>query len=689
MQRRFRRPSDMPTKGTVNRSQGATGMRFVILRLLRHNELGVFHSYRRLGKERAKQRAINFDADVVDRVFPAATDTDEIELLLRYETDDGTGEKSQRLKRQQKNWRLEGNCPEDHCYDFVEPGCLFAMLVDAGARPARGAWAVYAADDPVAIAIMAHAESGQLTSKSMIALHGREGEQTLSVLRQSRPHLFDPEDLPVPATFPQKKSTASGKGRQLPPDPRRLVRILASVGHTLPSAVADIVDNAISKDATDIRITFGRPDDGHGRWMTITDDGIGMDAATLDEAMRIGSNTAYDAEDLGKYGYGLKGASWSQTDCFTVVSKRAGKRVCHLTWDVKHMDSWAAQDDPLEAWVREATRIDEHGTCVMWRDMRPPRTMPSARGIDPHTAEQQELERHLGLVFHRFLEGRAAGRKKVKIRVEGRLVEPNNPVGHVETRAYDKKTVRVPTSQKDAFVEVQAFLLPSEQEVRDFHGGDAEAARSDLDRLGMYGRRNESQGVYVYRNSRLIQWGGWHDMWATSDEKTKLARVTVEFGSDLDDQFAVNISKRMVSLSHQLQEEIKKLAKTARNDSKAKYTPPKPKKSAKAAHSQPVGTDSHAPGTASAQPPSARPTGGKSSASIPVRQVKTDAFAWKVISNMTGKPELQVNEREAQLRDLLQALAGNAEGMASLTGFLQRLDEAGVQKILVSSPPAP
>ena len=81
-------------------------MRFVILRLLKHNELGMFHSYRRLNKERAKQRAINFDGDVVDRVFPAAKDDDNIELELKYETDEGVESKLHRIKRQEKNWRL-------------------------------------------------------------------------------------------------------------------------------------------------------------------------------------------------------------------------------------------------------------------------------------------------------------------------------------------------------------------------------------------------------------------------------------------------------------------------------------------------------------------------------------------------------------------------------------------------------
>jgi hypothetical protein len=665
-------------------------MRFVILRFLRHNELGVFHSYRRLGKERGRQRAINFDSDVVDRVFPAAKDIDDIELQLRYETDSGTGEKLQRLKRQQKNWRLEGNCPEDQCYDFVEPGCLFAMVVDAGMRPAQGAWAVYAEEDPVTTAIKSDAESSRLTSHSMIALHDREGERTLSLLQRSRPQLFGSEDVPMTRSPIEKKAnTKSAKKREIPPDPRRLVKMLASVGHTLSSAVADLVDNAISKDATEIRIAFGRPDDGHGRWMSITDNGVGMDEDSLAEAMRIGSNIEYDAEDLGKYGYGLKGASWSQTDLFTVVSRQKNnKNSYHLTWDVKHMDSWEVQDGPLEPWVRDATNIRDHGTCVIWRDMRPPRTMPVARGIDPHTAELQEIERHLALVFHRFLEGKAAGRKKLTIKVDGRPVEPNNPVGHQHTTAYDKKTIRIPTDQTDAFAHVQAFLLPSEQEIKDLHGGNTEAIRKDLDRLGMYGRRNESQGVYVYRNNRLIQWGGWHDIWSTNDEKTKLARVTVEFGTDLDKKFEVNISKRIVTLSQQLQEEIKKLATIARSDSKKKYVSPKKPPSARPGAPTPA-SPLVPVGTSKGQPIAGGPTGGKSTTAVPVRQVKTDLFAWKLINKMTGGLEVQVNEKEAQLQSVLQALAGDANGMAALAGFLKRLDRAGIQQILLTTPAEP
>jgi len=113
-------------------------MRFLILRILTHSELGMFHEYRNQGKEGSKQRAVNFDWDVVDRVFPAAKDSDLIEMDLRYDTDHGVDQKRQWLKRQEKNWRLEGNCPRDVCYGFVEPCCLFAMEVNAGTSPGGG-----------------------------------------------------------------------------------------------------------------------------------------------------------------------------------------------------------------------------------------------------------------------------------------------------------------------------------------------------------------------------------------------------------------------------------------------------------------------------------------------------------------------------------------------------------------------
>lgn len=544
-------------------------MRFLILRILTHSELGMFHEYRRQGKEGSKQRAVNFDWDVVDRVFPAAKDIDRIEMDLRYDTDNGVRQTRQWLKRQDKNWRLEGNCPTDKCYGFVDPDCLFAMEIEAGTSPATGAWAVFPEDHPVTRAILADGESSRLAASAMIALHDQEGERTWRTLSEARPDLFT---VPRNEDAAHPSAIAGPQGIELPPDPSRLVKILASVGHTMPSAVADLVDNAISANATEIRIAFGRPDGGHGRWMSIADNGDGMDGGTLAEAMRIGSNSDYEFNSLGKYGYGLKGASWSQAKAFTVVTKRVGDKKRHLTWDVDDMKGWLAKSSPLAPWEEEATQLASHGTVVLWEGMRPPQRMPTARGIDPYSIEVMHLERHLALVFHRFLEGEARGRKTVSIFINEIPVAPNNPFGHPLSSHYDMKTIRIPTGTQDGFVQVQAFLLPSEDEISEYHKAQGpEAVRKALDLIGLHGKRNDTQGLFIYRHDRLIKWGGWHQMWETNDEKTKLARVVVNFDSALDNSFSINISKQIVHLPQQLQVEVKKLADVARKDSQKKY----------------------------------------------------------------------------------------------------------------------
>jgi hypothetical protein len=665
-------------------------VRFLILRILTHSELGMFHEYRRQKKEGSKQRAINFDWDVVDRVFPAAKDCDLVEMQLRYETDHGVAETRQWLKRQEKNWRLEGNCPKDKCYHFVDPGCLFAMQVDAGTTPARGSWAVFPAGHAVTRAILANGESSGLAKSAMVALHDKEGERTWQVLSDARPDLFTKNQNET--TMDPANTKSGNRGVELPPNPSRLVQILASVGHTMPSAVADLVDNSISADATRIEITFGRPDGGHGRWLTIADNGHGMNRTQLAEAMRIGSGTEYDENALGKYGYGLKGASWSQANVFTVVTKCASEPANHLTWDANDMVGWVAKSEPLESWEHDATVIKGHGTAVLWKNMRPPQSVPTMRGLDPHSAEIMLLERHLALVFHRFLEGRAAGRKPVVISINGKPIPPNNPVGHALASAYDLKTIRIPTETKDGKAQVQAFLLPSENEITNYHKAEGtEAVNRALDLIGLHGKRNETQGLFIYRHDRLIKWGGWHQMWETNDEKTKLARVVVNFGRDLDDALKINISKQIVQLPQQLQAEIKKIADIARRDSQKKYrkevpAPPPPHPASPTAGGAGAVTGPTAgprlpisPGPLGKPPSSPQPT-----PRIAVKVVKTDKFIWKLTKGISGEIAVQVSDLNPSLSALVNQISNDPRAIAHLVTFLGGLDEAEVRKHLMS-----
>ena len=45
-----------------------------------------------------------------------------------------------------------------------------------------------------------------------------------------------------------------------------------------------------------------------------------------------------------------------------------------------------------------------------------------------------------------------------------------------------------------------------------------------------YKKANDMQGLYLYRNSRLIQYGGWHNMYGdTTEEHNKLGKILIDF----------------------------------------------------------------------------------------------------------------------------------------------------------------
>jgi len=672
-------------------------MRFLLLRVLNHSELGFFVEYRRQKLETGKQRGINVDMDVVERVFPTALAGREVPIDMAYVVDgEMVGRQTQLLKRQGKNWRLVGTCIKDKRYAFVRPGALFAMDIDSGRKPAVGAWCVLPADHAATQSIRADAQATRLSETDMIALHGDEASRLRRILSDACPAIFPPSAVGTTiedAAGPE--STGSGS-EVIVPDPVRLFDLLARTGYELPEAVADLVDNSITAGAGRIDITFPPSDNGNGRWLTITDDGAGMDRDTLLEAMRVGSRRQYGNGDLGKFGYGLKGASWSQSNRVTVVSKKAGGKTCHLTWDRQHLvktRSWEALTTPLTAFEKEATTLGGHGTSVLWSNMRPPVRTSAPRGMSPYEQELGALRRHIALVFHRFIEGRARGHAPVQISINSVLVEANNPVGHPLTKSYGGSDVQIPTqSEVPAVAHVQAFVTPTEDVIREHHktAGDAEITRQ-LDLISLGGRRNETQGIFAYRCDRLIQWGGWHGMLAI-DEKTKLVRLTVDFDKNLDETFEVDIGKRQVIMPPLLKDYLKRdILPEPRAESRQRYrntrvssggAPPAPTRSGKGGPVEPEPLSTPPAGGTPPVRPRAEPSpplGGDpaSSAStglrIVIREVESDDFLWRVQTGYTSK-NVQMNRSDEHLVALVRRVQGDPEALAKLVAFFESHD---------------
>ena len=123
------------------------------------------------------------------------------------------------------------------------------------------------------------------------------------------------------------------------PAAKRTLNALRDIGYDINSAIADIVDNSLSRGkASNVFINFDFTKD-YKFFLYIFDDGNGMSSSTLEESMRIGSNNdEYEKNDLSKYGMGLKTASMSQAMKLTVLSKFHGSQVSAYSWDLHHIN---------------------------------------------------------------------------------------------------------------------------------------------------------------------------------------------------------------------------------------------------------------------------------------------------------------------------------------------------------------
>src|SRR5690606_38893498 len=109
-------------------------------------------------------------------------------------------------------------------------------------------------------------------------------------------------------------------------------------GYSLPTAVADIVDNSISASSRNIWIDFVW--EGENSVISIRDDGNGMSDSEIRKAMRPGSTSPADlrdVKDLGRFGLGLKTASFSQCRKLTVISKKETDAISFWTWDLDYV----------------------------------------------------------------------------------------------------------------------------------------------------------------------------------------------------------------------------------------------------------------------------------------------------------------------------------------------------------------
>ncbi|MDE0533105.1 MAG: ATP-binding protein [Albidovulum sp.] len=342
-----------------------------------------------------------------------------------------------------------------------------------------------------------------------------------------------------------------------PPDAGSLMTSARSFGnYDLAAALADLVDNSIHAKAQniEIRCLFN---DGHPV-VRVIDDGCGMSADTLRKAMRPASTNPTDQrspDDLGRFGWGMKSASFSQCTRLTVMSRHAGD-ASGAVWDLNDIDCWKmgilSEDDMAEAMSHELLKGD--GTEILWQNCD---RLSESGNIS--TSSFNELIAHSGdrlaLIFHKYLSGEAR-RQRLTISLNGSVLEPFDPFFRHHNATMPMQVE--PLSINDEIVEIAPYILPHFSKLR----------LSDHDRLGGEGGFLRTQGFYIYRNHRLIIDGTWFRL-AKFGELSQLVRIGVNIPNALDDMWKITIDKSDAQLPAALRHRLKQIvAGLKRNSSK-------------------------------------------------------------------------------------------------------------------------
>ena len=341
------------------------------------------------------------------------------------------------------------------------------------------------------------------------------------------------------------------------PNPIATINSFRAFGYDLPKSIADIIDNSISAWAKNVWIDYKW--EGKKSWIKIKDDGIGMDKSTLINAMTPGSidpENERSVNDLGRFGMGLKTASFSQCKSVSVITKTDHTDIIYRTWDldfVNQAGNWHLLDYlPEEKFINDLDALAS-GTTVLWFKLDRVFGKVDSENFSAKIEfykKFEDVENYLRLIFHRFIE-----KEKIGIYLNNRKIEAWDPFlkGEKGSQVFDQERF-------EGDVKIKGYILPHPSKLSKEKQNQAE---------GPYGWLN-SQGFYVYRNERLLLYGSWLGLYKKM-EHFKLTRIMIDISNRFDSDWKIDIKKSQAYPPNYIIDEIRRIAEYIRNKSKQVY----------------------------------------------------------------------------------------------------------------------
>jgi len=337
-----------------------------------------------------------------------------------------------------------------------------------------------------------------------------------------------------------------------------MIEALRGLGYSTATALADVIDNSIAAHADRVDVQFNW--DGASSRITVLDNGEGMNETELDLAMRLGEKSPLDERaphDLGRFGLGLKTASFSQCRCLTVASRKEGGTNC-LRWDLDILatstdDGWHLIEGPAEGsegFLSPLYGLD-HGTLVLWEKLD--RIVTTGFSEQDFLDLVDRVERHLAMVFHRYLSGPVM---RLRLYINDRPVMAWDPFLTTHAATWSSPVERI--AADGGIVEVQCHVLPHKDRL-DSREHDSAAGPDGW---------TAQQGFYVYRNQRLLVAGSWLGLgrgrsW-TKEEAHRLARIRLDIPNSADADWKIDIRKSTARPPVSIRERLTRLAEDTR-----------------------------------------------------------------------------------------------------------------------------
>lgn len=363
----------------------------------------------------------------------------------------------------------------------------------------------------------------------------------------------------------------------IPPAPSAMLESMRAYGYSLPMAVADLIDNSISASASTVWLNFHWG--GQDSWISIIDNGKGMTEDKLVTAMRLGSQSPLEVReesDLGRFGLGLKTASFSQCRRLTVKTRQDGVEAVRC-WDLDFIAENARHNRDQWLLLRSAAKGSESktvlpeelksGTVVLWEGLD---RIVDDSPVSDEKAQQiffrniDRVQYYLAMAFHRFLEGNSP---RLQLYVNGKQSHNRilawNPF--LDNHPCTESTPEEHITDNGHTVTVRGYILPHKNKLEKEEHQKASGPEG----------WNAQQGFYVYRNQRLLVSGSWLGLgrnrpW-TKEEHYKLARIRVDIPNSVDQEWQLDVKKSIVIPPPVISGYLLELAKEVRQKARSVF----------------------------------------------------------------------------------------------------------------------